>query len=89
MKANALIAKGNALRMAGDDVGSLPLLPQQAYQINPGPRTAVHLGMAEYAVGRWADADLHLTEALKSRDDPWVKKNEKELSKFYESPRRT
>ncbi len=77
-EANALIAKGNALRMAGDDVGSLPLL-QQAYQINPGPRTAVHLGMAEYAVGRWADADLHLTEALKSRDDPWVKKNETQI----------
>jgi hypothetical protein len=77
-EANALIQKGNALRMAGDDLGSLPLL-QQAYRINPGPRTAAHLGMAEYAVGRWADADRHLTEALKSPDDAWVRKNHKQI----------
>jgi hypothetical protein len=77
-EANALIAKGNALRRAGDDLGALPLL-QQAYKINPGPRTAVQLGMAEHALGRWADADQHLTEALKLPDDPWIKRNQKQI----------
>jgi hypothetical protein len=73
-EADALIARGNDLRRAGDDLGAIPLL-QQAYRVNPGPRTAAHLGMAEFAVGRWAESDLHLTEALKSPNDPWVKKN--------------
>jgi hypothetical protein len=72
--AETLIKKGNDLRRAHDDLGALPLL-QQAYAIQPGPRTAVQLGLVEQALGRWADADEHLTTGLRSKDDPWIQRN--------------
>ena len=50
--AEALIKQGNDLRRSGDDQGALPLLAR-AYQAQPGPRTAVQLGLVEEALGRW------------------------------------
>ncbi len=69
-----LINEANRLRYSGDDQGALPLLVR-AYQIDPKPRTAVQLGLVETALGRWADADRHLTEGLKAGGDPFIQKN--------------
>lgn len=77
-EADALIARSNDLRSAGDDQGALPLL-QKAVRVHPSPRTFAQLGLVEKALGRWAEADEHLTEALKSFRDPWIQKNIKVL----------
>jgi hypothetical protein len=70
----ALIKKGNDLRRSHDDQSALPLL-QRAYELQPAPRTAVQLGLVEQALGRWAEADEHLTTGLKARNDPWIQRN--------------
>jgi hypothetical protein len=69
-----LIKRGNDLRRVGDDQGALPLLAK-AYERQPTPRNAVQLGLVEQALGRWADSDLHLTEAMKAKQDPWIQRN--------------
>lgn len=70
----ALVQRGNELRRSGDDQGALPLL-EKAYALAPTPRTAVQLGLVEQALGRWAEADLHLTNGLKATKDPWIQRN--------------
>jgi hypothetical protein len=72
--AEQLIKKGLEARKRGDDLGALPLF-EQAYKLSPTPRAAAQRGFCEQALGRWADAEVHLEEALKSPDDAWVKKN--------------
>ncbi len=69
-----LLRKSNDLRRSGYDQGALPLL-QKAYSLDPSPRTAVQLGLVEQALGRWADADLHLATGLLAKDDGWIKRN--------------
>jgi hypothetical protein len=75
-EADALIKRGNDLRRNRDDQGAFPLL-QRAYQLQPGPRTAVQLGLVEQALGRWAEADEHLTIGLRGTTDPWIQHNRK------------
>jgi hypothetical protein len=72
--AEALIQKALKLRQAGDDQAARPDL-RRAYEISGTPRAAAQLGMCEHALGRWAEADAHLTEALRASKDPWVAKN--------------
>jgi hypothetical protein len=73
-KSEALVNQAVELRRNGDDEGALALL-LQAYALARAPRTAGQLGLCEQALGRWAEAETYLTEALKVADDPWVKKN--------------
>ena len=78
-EAEDLIRRGISLRRVGDEAGALPLL-QRAYELHRSPRTAVQLGLVEYALGRWADADEHLTEAYKYVEtDSYIQKNRKEI----------
>jgi hypothetical protein len=70
----ALIKRGNDMRRSHDDQGAFPLF-QRAYQMQPDPRTAVQLGLVEQALGRWADADEHLTAGLKGSKEPWIQRN--------------
>jgi hypothetical protein len=78
-ESEALIKKANALRRIGDDEGALPLI-RQAYEINPSPRMTAQLGLVEWALGRWVEADDHLTEVLKpGGTDPWVRANRQVL----------
>jgi hypothetical protein len=73
-EAEALVRQGNQLRSAGDDQSALPLF-EKAVQVHPSPRTWAQLGLVEKALGRWAEADRHLTDALKGGQDPWIQKN--------------
>ena len=66
------------MRRNGDDEGALAIL-LQAYGLGHAPRTTGQLGLCEQALGRWADAEAFLTEALKADGDPWVKKNRRTL----------
>jgi hypothetical protein len=76
--AEALVNQAVELRRNGDDEGALKLL-LQAYELGKAPRTAGQLGLCEQALGRWADAETYLPEALKAESDPWVKKNRRTL----------
>ncbi len=78
--ANDPLAAGIALRKAGDDQGALPLF-EKGYRDTHAPRAAAQLGLCEQALGRWLDAETHITEALKADDDPWVRKNRATLDK--------
>jgi hypothetical protein len=72
--ADQLIRKGLEMRKRGDDLGALPLF-EQAYKLSPTPRAAAQRAFCAQALGRWTQVESDLTEALKSPDDPWVKKN--------------
>jgi hypothetical protein len=79
-EAEALVRQGNQLRSAGDDQNALPLF-EKAVQVHPSYRTWAQLGLVEKALGRWAEADRHLTDALKGGQDPWIQKNVTVLEK--------
>jgi hypothetical protein len=73
-KVDRLVQEGLELRRNGDDQGAYPLL-MDAYGMTRSPRAAAQLGFCEQALGRWADAEVHLSEALKATADPWIRKN--------------
>jgi hypothetical protein len=73
-QADEAIRRGVALRKAGDDEAAAREF-QKAHDLSPSPRAAAQLGLAEQALGRWEDADAHISEALHSPDDAWVSKN--------------
>jgi len=73
-----LVQRGLRLRKAGDDAGALPEF-QKAYQLAANPRTAAQLGLVEQALGRWDEAEGHLTIAIRSTGDPWVEKHRESL----------
>lgn len=73
-----LIKHGIDLRFAGDDEGAFRDF-QKAMQMARTPKAVAQVGLAEQALGRWEDADVHLAEALRATNDPWVSKNRKTL----------
>lgn len=79
-ESEAHISRGLELRRSGDDRGALPEF-EKAYEIAHTPRAAAQLGLVEQALGRWSDADAHLGEAIRARDDPWIEKNRAALQK--------
>ena len=68
-----LIKRGNDLRRQGDNIRAFGYL-QRAHELVGTPRTAAQLGLCEQALGRFADAETHLTAAL-STNDAWVDAN--------------
>src|SRR5579863_3031327 len=72
--AEKLIRHGIELRKAHDDEGAARAF-QQAYDEVRTARAAGQLGLAEQALGRWEDAERHVSEALRTTNDPWVGKN--------------
>jgi hypothetical protein len=82
--ADELLRKGVELRKQGDERAALGIL-QQAYAAGPTPRAAGQLALAEQALGRWVAAEGHLNEALRSQDDPWVRKNHSSLTEALQT----
>lgn len=68
----ALIHEGVELRRVGQDGEALERF-QQAHRRAPSSRTLAQMGFAEQALGRWADAQLHLQQSLDLSDDPWAR----------------
>ena len=48
---------------------------QRAHALAPSPRTLGQMGLVEASLQRWADAENHVTAALATPNDPWVRKN--------------
>lgn len=85
-RAEDLIRKANDLRRRGQDAEAFPLY-QEAYRIAHSPRTAAQLGLVEYSLSYWVEADRHLSEALGSANNPWVDKNRKVLEEAVSAVR--
>jgi len=73
-EAEQLIRRGIQLRKTRDDQAAAREF-QKAYQLVRSPRAAGQLGLAEQALGRWEDAERHVSEAIRATDDPWVSHN--------------
>ena len=77
--AEGLIREGVQLRRRGEDAKAHGYF-QRAYDVAPTPRTAAQLGLSDLALGKWLDAEIHLTESL-STPDPWVDGNRATIDK--------
>jgi len=71
---DVLIQQALDLRRDGKPEEALKLF-QRAHSVSPSARTFGQMGLVETSLTRWIDADLHLSVALTSPDDPWVIKN--------------
>src|SRR5260221_25029 len=71
--ADAFIKQGIALRRALKEQEALTAF-RRAYELAPSPRAVAQIGLAEQALGRWADAEAHLLTALEAVSDPWIDK---------------
>jgi hypothetical protein len=80
-----LIRQGVALRRSGDDAKAFGYF-NRAYEISRTPRAAAQLGLDEAVLGRNADAQRHLSEALDG-DDAWVDQNRALLERTRETVR--
>ena len=69
--ADALIEQGFVLRSTGQDGAALRVF-RQAWEARHSPRAMAQIGMAEQALGRWVEAETHLSEALSDDDDAWI-----------------
>jgi len=69
-----LIERGVALRRQGKDAAALPFF-QEAHQRAHTARSAALLGFAEQALGQWVPAELHLSHAIATTGDPWIRAN--------------
>lgn len=67
----ALVRAGLDLRRDHRDEEALAVF-ERAWSLSHGPRERAQMGFAEQALGRWADAEAHLREALSASTDPWV-----------------
>jgi tetratricopeptide (TPR) repeat protein len=70
----ALLQRGVDLRETGRDEEALALF-EQAWQRSQSPRARAQVALAEQALGRWVDAEAHLSEALAAQRDPWIRRN--------------
>jgi len=73
----ALIKQGISLRRKGDDRRAQGYL-KRAYDLAKTPRSAAQLGLVEQALGQFYDAQIHLSEALATKD-AWVQDNRAQL----------
>jgi hypothetical protein len=66
--------RGVELRKRGDDAGALDAF-LKAYGLAKSPRALAQVALAEQALGRWVDAEAHLSQAVVHGDDPWIARN--------------
>jgi len=69
-----LIKHGLELRQKGDDEAALRDF-RRAYELWHSGRAMAQIALAEQALGHWADAEAHLSEALRHAEEPWVARN--------------
>jgi hypothetical protein len=77
-QAEELIKRALEYRRRGDESKALPLL-EEAHRRARTPRTSAQLGLCQQGLGQWAEAEVHLINALEAGDDPWIKKNDATL----------
>lgn len=81
-----LIRRGVESRRVRKDSEALELF-REAYRLGHSARAAGQMGLAELALGRWVDAEIHLEEATAAAGDSWVVKNKDTLNSSLERVR--
>jgi hypothetical protein len=84
--ADAMITHGLELRHQGKPDQALEVF-QRAHALAPSPRTLGQMGVVEGTLEHWTNAENHLTAALASPQDTWVKKNQTVLEQALETVR--
>jgi hypothetical protein len=72
--AEDLIVRGLELRRAAKPAEALAMF-QRAHTLAPSPRTLGQMGLVETSLERWLDAEAHVTAALLTPGNLWVRKN--------------
>lgn len=75
----ALIRQGLRLRRHGHDDQAFAAF-EAAWNASHSPRARAQMGLAAQALGRWADADRFLREALSATSDAWITERRDVLS---------
>lgn len=84
VESEALVAQGIQFRRASQDQQALVAF-NRAYELAPSPRIRAQIALAEQALGRWAEAETSLRDALTRRDDEWIGRNLAALEAALES----
>jgi len=79
-RADTLEAEGLTLREAHRDAEALQRF-EGSWALCHGPRAMVRRGLAEWALGRWLDAEEHIVDGLSHRDDAWVTGNQETITR--------
>jgi hypothetical protein len=74
-----LLARGIQSREVGRDAEALESYRQAALLEPDNPRVLAHLGVTYHALGRWVSAHQYLLQALRYRDDPYIRRHIGEL----------
>ena len=74
-EADTLIAEGVKLRETKQDGAALKKF-KAAYRLSRSARAMAQIGLAEQALGRWIQAETHLTAAMERTENRWVRKYE-------------
>jgi hypothetical protein len=75
-----LYAQGVRLRSQGQDAQALEAF-LRVWQATKSAKSRAQVALAEQALGRWADAEAHLKEALGQEADSWITKNHATLER--------
>lgn len=74
----SLHRRGVALREEGRPAEALEAF-RRAHALHPEPRSLVRMALAEAELGRWAEADEHLSAAVESTGDRFVRQHRRDL----------
>jgi len=77
-ESDRLILEGLKLREQGKDAEALAVFVR-AQELAPTPRALAQRALAEQALGDWAQAEVHLRDALAATDDPWILRHRQAL----------
>lgn len=80
------IREGVELRRQGRAAEALPKF-QAAYDQSHTPRASAQLGLCEFALDRWVNAEEHIRESLAARSDPWIRGKREQLEDSLRSLR--
>ncbi|MCC7382607.1 MAG: PEGA domain-containing protein [Deltaproteobacteria bacterium] len=81
-----LVKEGLTFREQGKDAEALERF-EAAYGRAKTPRTLAQIALAEQALGRWVRAEQHLTEAMKSGENEWIRSRNAVLVQALETIR--
>ena len=84
--AEALVRQGIEFRKEFKDQEALDCF-LRAYRIRETPRTLVQIGTAEQALGRWVEAERHISAGLAASGDPWISRNRSALEEALSTVR--
>jgi tetratricopeptide (TPR) repeat protein len=81
--AEELVRKGVELRKQRKHLEAYDYF-KRAFELSPTPRPMAQLGLVEYQLGRWVEAEIHLEEAAKSQSDPFIRQNRATIGEALE-----